>query len=299
MGSEPGLGPLALATCSEIAELDPEGLLLLAACREAGIETEAVVWDDPAVDWDRFRLVLIRSTWDYQDHPREFEAWTGAIGDRLRNRPPIVAWNLSKRYLETLADWGFPVVPTSFVGPGDELRLPDAGEFVVKPAVSAGSKDTARYLAGDTADRDRARGHATDLLEAGREVIVQPFLASVETEAETAVILLGGRPSHSMRKGPLLERGQELEKGLFRMEEMTPRAATPEELELAEALIERFTREVGAPLYARVDLLRGDDGRPMILELELTEPSLFLDHDEPALHRLIELLRAELAVAQG
>ena len=80
MGFDPSLGPLALATCSEIAELDPEGRLLLAACREAGIETEAVVWDDPAVDWDRFGLVLIRSTWDYQDHPREFEAWTGAIG---------------------------------------------------------------------------------------------------------------------------------------------------------------------------------------------------------------------------
>ena len=95
-GSEPALGPLALATCSEVAGLDPEGKLLLAACREAGIETEVAVWNDPAIDWDRFRLVLIRSTWDYQLYAREFEQWTDAIGDRLRNRPEIVRWNITR-----------------------------------------------------------------------------------------------------------------------------------------------------------------------------------------------------------
>jgi hypothetical protein len=253
------------------------------------------VWNDPAVDWDRFRLVLIRSTWDYQLHPREFETWTHALGDRLRNRPEIVRWNITKRYLDTLAGWGFPVVPTSFTEPGEDPRLPDDGEYVVKPAVSAGSKDTARYVAADPADRERALGHAGDLLGAGRDVIVQPFIHSVETDAETAVILLGGEPSHAMRKGPLLERGQGLEEGLFRMEEMEPREAAADELELARAVVERFSREVAAPLYARVDLLRDGDGQPLILELELIEPSLFLDHHEAALDRLVGLLLDELS----
>jgi glutathione synthase/RimK-type ligase-like ATP-grasp enzyme len=288
---------LALATCSEVAELDPEGRLLLAACREAGIETEAVVWNDPAIDWDRYALVLIRSTWDYQRHARSFAEWAGAIGDRLRNRPEVVEWNISKRYLEALEGWGFPVVPTSYIDPAEQPRLPEDGEFVLKPAVSAGSKDTARYVADDPDDRERALGHATDLLAAGRDVLVQPFLASVETEAETAVIVLDGEPVHAMRKASLLERGQGLEQGLFRQEEMEPRDAAPEELELAAAVIERFGDEVAAPLYARVDLLRDTGGEPLILELELIEPSLFLDHHAPSLRRLVGLLREELSRA--
>jgi hypothetical protein len=165
----------------------------------------------------------------------------------------------------------------------------------VKPAISAGSKDTARYVAEDPGDRERALGQATDLLSDGRTVMVQPFLESVETEAETAVVLLGGEPAHAMRKGPLLEVGQELETGLFREEDMTQRTARGDELRLAQDLVERFSSEVGAPLYARVDLLRDDDGDPRILELELIEPSLFLEFNEGSMPRLVELLQAELS----
>jgi hypothetical protein len=291
---------LALATCAEMPDLDEEGRLILAACREAGIPTEAAVWNDPARDWDGYDLVLIRSTWDYQNHPAEFREWTERLGPRLRNGPEIVAWNVSKRYLHVLAGWGFPVVPTDFLEPGAcadgiAAALPGSGQYVVKPAISAGSKDTARYVAEDPGDRERALGQATDLLSDGRTVMVQPFLESVETEAETAVVLLGGEPAHAMRKGPLLEVGQELETGLFREEDMTQRTARGDELRLAQDLVERFSSEVGAPLYARVDLLRDDDGDPRILELELIEPSLFLEFNEGSMPRLVELLQAELS----
>jgi glutathione synthase/RimK-type ligase-like ATP-grasp enzyme len=290
---------LALATCTEIPDLDNEGQQLLTACREAGIDTEPAVWDDPGVDWDEFDLVLIRSTWDYQNRPQDFRAWTERIGRRLRNAPEIVAWNISKRYLHVLAGWGFPVVPSEFLEPGAcrdgiEAALPSGGEYVVKPAVSAGSRDTARYVAGDSEDRERAIGHASDLLGDGRTVIVQPFLKSVETEAETAVILLGGEPVHAMRKGPLLEIGQGLEEELFREEEMSLRTADGEELRLAQAVVERLGAEVAPPLYARVDMLRDDAGRPTLLELEVIEPSLFLDHSPSSLARLVELLAAEV-----
>ena len=182
---------LALATCAEVPELDPEGQLLLGACREAGIEAEAAVWDDEDIDWDGFDLVVIRSTWDYKDKPDEFRAWTGRVGRRLRNSAEIVAWNISKHYLQVLRGWGFPVVPTGFLEPGachEQIAgmLPGEGQYVIKPAVSAGSTDTARYVAAEPGDRERALGHAADLLGDGRTVMVQPFLASVETEAETA-----------------------------------------------------------------------------------------------------------------
>lgn len=293
---------VALATCAEIRDLDDEGRLLLDACRDAGLDAEPAVWDDPAVDWDGFDLVVIRSTWDYQQKPREFREWTERIGPRLRNRPEIVAWNISKRYLEVLQGWGFPVVPTTFLEPGAcrdgvEGALPGAGEYVVKPAVSAGSRDTARYVAADEGDRARAAQHATDLLSDGRTVLVQPFFASVESAAETAVILLGGEPAHAMRKGPLLEIGQGLEQELFREEDMSLRTASGEELRLAQRVVERFSSEVAPPLYARVDMLRDDEGNPTLLELEVIEPSLFLDHHPASLTRMVELLRAEVGAA--
>jgi len=291
---------LALATCAEVPELDPEGQLLLAACREAGIEAEPAIWDDGATDWDGFELVLIRSTWDYKDKPAEFRAWTERIGRRLRNSPEIVAWNISKHYLQVLRGWGFPVVPTQFLEPGacaEEIggMLPGSGQYVVKPAVSAGSTDTARYVAAEAGDRERALGHVSDLLGDGRTVMIQPFLASVSTEAETAVILLAGEPAHAIRKGPLLDVGQGLEQGLFREEDISLRQPHQDELRLAQAIVERFSAEVAPPLYARVDMLRDDAGAPTVLELELIEPSLTLDHSPSSVARMVELLQAELA----
>jgi hypothetical protein len=294
---------LALATCSEVPELDPEGQLLLGACRDAGIDTEAAIWDEGDIDWEGFDLVVLRSTWDYKDKPAEFRAWTSRVGRRLRNTPEIVSWNLSKHYLDVLRGWGFPIVPTQFLEPGachEEIAgaLPAAGEFVVKPAVSAGSTDTARYVADDADDRERAAGHARDLIGAGRTVMVQPFIASVETEAETAVVLLGGEPVHAIRKGPLLDVGQGLEQGLFREEDISLRQAHQDELRLAQSIVERFAAEVAPPLYARVDMLRDDAGKPTVLELELIEPSLTLDFSPSSLARMVELLGAELGTAR-
>jgi len=280
---------LAIATCAELPDLDGEGRLLLGRLRAAGLEAEPAVWDDPAVTWDGYDRVLLRSTWDYPRAPDSFAAWAAARGRRLINAPEIVSWNISKRYLALLESWGLPIVPTGFIAPGEPVRLPREAEFVVKPAVSAGSRDAARYARGE---RERARLHVAELLAADREVMVQPYLDSVETAGETAVIVLGGRFSHAMRKGPLLELGEEPERGLFREEQMATREAGPEEIALAQTVIDRFSAEVGPPTYARVDLLRSVTGAPLILELELIEPSLFLDHRPDAADRLVELIAA-------
>ncbi len=280
---------LAIATCAELSGLDGEGRLLLGRLRAAGVEAEPEVWDDPSVSWDDYDRVLLRSTWDYPSNPEKFAAWVAAQGGRLINPPEIVRWNISKRYLTLLESWGLPIVPTAFIAPGEPVELPEEAEFVLKPAVSAGSRGTARYAPGDL---ERARRHAAELLAANREVMIQPYLPSVEAAAETAVIMLGGRFSHAMRKGPLLELGEEPESGLFREEEMSRRDAEADEIDLAQRVIDRFGAEVRAPTYARIDLLRSASGAPLILELELIEPSLFLDYHPEAADRLVELLRA-------
>lgn len=283
---------IALATCEEVSALDEEGRLLLGGLRAAGIDAEPAVWNSPAVEWDGYELVVLRSTWDYHLDPGRFVAWVRSIGSRLLNPPELVTWNASKRYLHELGGWGLATVPTAFVSPGEGFELPGVGEFVVKPATSAGSRDTARYRPGDEA----AGRHVEALLAAGREVMVQPYLSAVDVSAETALVFLGGEFSHAMRKGPLLELDQEQEQGLFRPEEMSPREPTAAQLELAAAVVGTVGERVGEPLYARVDLLDSDQGQPLVLELELIEPSLFLDFHPPAAERLVSLLASRLAV---
>lgn len=283
---------VALATAAELPDLDEDERLLLPALDALGIAAQPAVWDDPAVDWSAFALVVIRSTWDYPGRHGEFLAWAEKVAGatRLANPAPVVAWNTDKTYLGELAASGIPVVPTSYLRPGDRVQLPEDREFVVKPAVSAGSKDSSRY---DPEDADEAAAHVRRLLTENRTVMVQPYLAEVDTQGETAIIVIDGEVSHVVRKGALLQRGGKPVEGLYAPEDMSSTTATPAELAVAEATL----AAVPTPeplLYARVDLLPDPQRGPVLLELELTEPSLFLRFDEQAPHRLAAAIAARV-----
>lgn len=259
---------VALATCREVAELDEDDRPLLPALRERGIVAVPAVWDDPGVDWDRFALVVLRSTWDYPPRVGEFLRWAASV-PRLANPAPVVAWNVDKRYLADLRAAGVPVVPTAFVPPGNAPPSTD-GEVVVKPAVSAGARDTAR-LRDPAAIADLvARIHAS-----GRTAMVQPYLDTVDADGETAVVFVGGRASHAARKGPLLRAGAGPVEGLYAEESMSARTAGAAEVAVAAAALAVVPADDEPLLYARVDLLPGPGG-PVVLEVEVTEPSLFL-----------------------
>lgn len=280
---------VAIATAAELPHLDEDGPLLLDALQRAGVEGVAAVWDDDAVDWGAFACVVVRSTWDYAPRRDEFVAWARRVEGqtRLLNAAAIIEWNTDKRYLGELAAAGVPTVPTLFVAPGEPAELPGGGEFVVKPTVSAGSRDTARYLA---AEGDRGRQHVAALHEAGRTAMVQPYLEAVDVAGETAVLFIGGAYSHAIRKGPLLLPGEGFVEGLFAPEDITPRQPSEAEKALAERVLAETPGGRDQLLYARVDLLPGVGGAPVLIELELTEPSLFLEHDEGAADRLAEAI---------
>ena len=277
---------IALASCAELPGLDEEGQLLLAALRRRGADAEAVVWDGDDA-WDGFDMVVLRGTWDYAERIEEFLAWTDHVASvsRLLNPAPVVRWNTDKRYLAGLERAGVPIVPTQFLEPGDEPRhrFEDV-EHVVKPVVSAGSRDTLRLGAHQV---DRSRAHAASLLHRNRPVMVQPYLHDVDEHGETALLYLDGRFSHAMRKGPLLTPDMELVADLFAQEDMSSREPSDAEREVAEAVLAAVPEEYGDLLYARVDLLPSPDG-PRVLELELTEPSLFLEHHLPAVDVLAD-----------
>lgn len=265
---------IAIATSRPARGTDDDEPLLLPALARAGADVQVIDWDDTAVDWAGLDLVVLRSTWDYTFHHAEFLAWTErvAAATRLRNGPDVVRWNSDKTYLAELAAAGVPVVPTTVLRPGDAVTLPD-GEIVVKPTVSAGSRDTARYTA---ADRGAATAHAQRLLDAGRAVLVQPYQAAVDDDGETALLYLGGSFSHAARKGPLLSADGAMTDQLFAVEQMSSRTPTPAQLAVAEQALAAAPVALDDLLYARVDLVPGPAGEPLLLELELVEPSLFL-----------------------
>lgn len=280
---------VALATCAELPELDDDAPALRAALRTRGVESAAGVWDDPAVAWAGFDLVVLRSTWDYAPRREAFLAWAERVATvtTLLNPVDVVRWNTDKRYLRALAAAGVPVVATEWVEPGG--ALPDLADFVVKPAVSCGCRDTRRFEAGE---REAAQRMVERLHAEGRAVMVQPYLAHIDADAETALLYIGDRYSHAIRKGPMLALGAAAEAGLFRAEDIGARVASDAQLAVAEAALDAVPGGRARLLYARVDVVPGPDGRPVVLELELTEPSLFLGFADGAAERFAAAISA-------
>jgi hypothetical protein len=284
---------VALITAREARGLDEDLPPLEAAMHAAGLQTRVVDWDDPGVQWSSFDVALIRSTWDYTDRLREFLVWADFAGSvtTLLNAPQVVRWNTDKHYLSELARAGVPVVPSTFIESGENaeraltefLGRYSSEEFVVKPAVGAGSRDTQRHLRTQLAP---AVTHAQRLLDTERSVLVQPYLESVDTDGETALIFFVGRFSHAVRKGPLLPPGSTASPaiGLFAPEKITARNPGADELRVAGQALAALP--FAAPLYARIDLIRDAAGAPTLLELELTEPSLFFSHASGSAERL-------------
>lgn len=265
---------VALVTCRELPDLDEDDRLLVPALAERGVVAEAAVWDDPAVDWGAFDLAVLRSPWDYSARVDAFVAWARSV-PRLANPAETVEWNVDKRYLADLDGAGVPTIATTFVGPGEAVPTLPEGELVVKPSVSAGSRDTLRLD-----DPGEVAAHIAHVHALGKVAMVQPYLGAVDDDGETAVVFLGGAHSHAARKGPLLPLGGSLVgAGLYARETMAPRDATAAELEVAHAALAVVPGDL---LYARVDLLRDDHGAPVVLEVEVTEPSLFLGIGGPA-----------------
>jgi glutathione synthase/RimK-type ligase-like ATP-grasp enzyme len=264
-----------------VPELDEDGPALLAALRERGIEGIPSVWDSPDVAWEEFELVVVRSTWDYAERRDTFLEWAARLR-RVVNPLPVLRWSTDKRYLAELAAGGVPIVPTRFLEPGESFE-PPGGRFVVKPVFSAGGRSSARY---EPEGAEAAAAHVATLHAEGRAAMVQPHVDGVETSGEIALIFLGGRYSHAVRKRVSLRHGEPETPELYLEEAVAAAEPSAADLEVARAAV------AGAPfeelLYARVDLVHDPD--PLVLELELAEPSLYLTYSDEAADRLAALI---------
>lgn len=217
------------------------------------------------MDWRSARLVAVRSTWDYQHRRREFLDWAERVGPGLLHGARTFAWNTDKAYLVELAATGLPVVPTSVVDDRRQLReaLAAHGRCVLKPRVGAGGDGVVVVTGPEDAPDPVPRGS-----------LAQPLVDSVRTEGETSVFVLDGRAVSQVHKLPA--------PGEIRVHEeyggsTRPVPLTAEAAELAVAAVAAGAGVLDADLvYARIDLMR-HDGEPVVSEVEITEPGLYLD----------------------
>jgi len=290
---------IALVSAHAARGLDEDMPPLTAACSAAGAEAEIVDWDDPAVEWSRFAAALLRSAWDYAERLPDFLAWVEHTAARttLLNPAAVVRWNADKHYLRELTAAGLPVVPTSYAETADDVQrvLADfiaqhgAGELVVKPAIGAGARGARRH---DRAATEETLVHMRSLLATGRAVMLQPYLEDVDRSGESALMFIDGRFSHAIRKGPLLPAGAPATAGLFAPEDISRRDPSADELAVAEGVMAQLP--FSPLLYGRVDLVRDARGRPCVLELELTEPSMYFAHAPGSAERFVSAVLARI-----
>ena len=278
---------VAIATCLVLPEPDHDQDLLLTRLRGADIDAFLLAWDDPSARSEPADLCVIRSTWNYHLHRPAFLAWAEKVSARMRlcNPLPVVKWNTHKSYLRTLAEKGIRVIPTCFLDAGATARLStimaERGwcDVVVKPTVSAASFQTRRFT-----QRDRECGNTflAELLRE-RDAMVQPYIHSVDSSGERAIIWIDGEVTHSIHKTPRFDGGNE--------SVSDTRPATAQERSFAAKVLATVDDDL---LYGRVDVACADDGSLMVMELELVEPSLYLARCRPALDRLVAGIRVRL-----
>ena len=263
------------ATAAYYANIHREDALLSAALAVHGVRTTRVDWSDLRVDWSSFDAGIFRTTWDYFERIEEFRVWLAQVEGRLPllNSGNIVRWNLDKHYLLELQRAGLDVVPTFVAHRGTHAALSELlttfgwTEGIAKPAISGAARHTWRARAGDTTTDARF-----DALVFEEDMLVQPFVPSVLERGEVSVMVFGGRATHAVQKVP--------KRGDFRVQDdhggsVHPYVATDRERTFAERAVAIATELVGAPVYARVDIV-DLNGAPALMELELIEPELFM-----------------------
>ena len=288
-----GSSKITLVTGRDMPGPDTETPLVTEALRSIRVESEVAVWRDTR-DWRESALIMLRTPWDYADHLDEFLAWVrlAAKASQLKNSADVVLWNLHKRYLRDLERRNVAIVPTRWFLTGHTTNVRNRlleiaqqdhwTEVVIKPAVGINAVGSLRGQIDDPA----LAKHLTGLLRGG-DVLLQPFVPSITSEGELSLIFVDSIFTHAVRKRPI--------RGDYRVQDNhggTVHHYEPSGNEIA--LASAALACAPAPtIYARVDLAYVDEV-PVVMELEVIEPELFLRFFPPATSALAQALKAEL-----
>lgn len=278
---------IALLSIDDLSGYVTDDELVVEPLRELGYAAEFVSWQRSAVHWHEYLAVIIRTTWDYQNHLAEFLSVLQQIESqtRLANPLEVVRWNADKVYLRELAGRGTKIVPTLWSkGCIESRRIEEwfrqlqSDEIVVKPTVSANAQDTLRLRRGavDVAALSR--------LFDNRSCMIQPFMRGIEEEGEFSLFYFNGDYSHAILKTPKQAdfRVQEEHGGIIRS--IKPTASL---LAAGKRILQRVSSRL---LYARLDFVRDEREEFALMELELIEPSMYLRQAEHAPRRFAQAI---------
>jgi len=277
----------SFVTYSGLPQLDPDDRLIVDRLTESGYTCQSAVWDDPSVDWSQTGICVVRSTWDYHLQAPKFEQWIDHVSSRTRlfNDASLLRWNMRKHYIQDLANSDVATVQTIFCKSGETsdlaslMQIHGWNDAIVKPVVGLATYGVKRF-SRQPDSLSSAQQHVNALLRKC-DVMLQPYMPSVETYGERALVFIDGEFSHAVRKSafqPLAVAGRAGESAA---------EATAEERELGYKALACFATKV---LYARVDVVPDDENLPRILELELIEPSLFIAMADAAAQRFVDAL---------
>ncbi|MBT3205705.1 MAG: hypothetical protein HOM14_20225 [Gammaproteobacteria bacterium] len=268
----------AILSMDKLDDFESYDVLLDEPLANLGWKTHTVSWRDNSIDWNQFDVVVIRSTWDYQDDPELFIQQLKCIDQssaRLENPLELVLWNINKTYLKDLEQKGSYIVPTLW---GKSLQQTEllayfkqlqVDEIVIKPVISANADNTFRLT------MNQAESLSDKLLSifSTKEFMVQPFMQSIITEGEFSLFFFGGKYSHAILKKPKQHDFRVQEEHGGTLLKIEPEKAL---LQQAKKLNQLLSPD---PLYSRLDFVRTQTGFA-IMEVELIEPSLYFNMDQ-------------------
>lgn len=282
---------VAIASCEDSNGMEPpefferERAGIAESLAPLGVECELVPWTREK-DWSQYDMVAVRSTWDYTDRVDEFVRWARDVSSltRLENPARVLEWNSHKGYLAGLGELGIDVLPTiMFAAESGHDVAQVCGEkgwdeIVLKPAVSAGARNTIR-----TRDMAEAQAHLRAMK--GRDMMLQPFVHSVPVDGERSLLYVDGSLSHAVQKVP--KTNDYRTQGIFGATETKTNAGEHEQQvsqQVFDHVRERFSLDRPL-LYARMDFVN-HNGRPHLIEAELIEPWMYMDQ-HPAVNELL------------
>ncbi len=294
---------VAILTCQEllsanpadwyIAQVHKEDGLLQQSLEHLGLRVIRLDWADTSFDWSSTRCAVFRTVWDYFHRFDEFAPWlksTSALTQFI-NPAETLFWNIDKHYLLDLMANDIQVVPTHMFEKGEQVKLLDFmtqqqwPEIVFKPAISGAARLTYRVSLANASEHEIILNSCLQ----NESMMIQPFMPAILKDGELSLMVMGGEFTHAIRKTA--------KQGDFRVQDdhggtVHPYQPTTDEIAFAENAVRRCGRDC---LYARVDMVRGEDNQLYIMELELIEPELFFRFDESAASTLARAIQRRLA----
>lgn len=284
----PGTHPGSDRRRADAYEHDTQVSAIRPALQARGMELVEIDWRAPLETFADTPLVMIGTPWDYQDDEAAFLAKLDALeadGKQVCNPAALVRWNARKTYLRDLSERGVATIPTIWL---DRAEASD-----IERAMAKFGCDTVvakRQIGAGAEGQSIHRRNALDSSWAMEQpVMLQPFLEEIMREGECSFLFFDGGFSHALVKRAAA--------GDYRVQSIyggTEEMLHPPEGDIAaaQAVVDAVPFET--PLYARIDMVRGENGTLLLMEAEMIEPYLYPEQGPELGTRIAEAITKAL-----